>query len=308
MKIAWRYLIIDKVNNRSSHTNQTIRGAGIIFPIAILLGTFCEIKSFNILLQSVSLLIIATVSFIDDIKNLDSKIRLVIQGIAAILIVFSISADFNLLMGSLFIILIVGVVNAYNFLDGVNGMTALYSIITLISIYISNLIIGNQPNYMLFVSLFTALLVFAFYNFRNVAVCFAGDVGPVSLAINFFLQIFNLWIATGYIWWAYFLIVYGIDSICTILFRIIRKEPILKPHRSHFYQYLANETSMTHLKVSFLYSFCQLLFNALIIYSYYYKLDNMFLIIVLICYIVGYVLLRLGMEGKNRLLRSYVIN
>ena len=62
-----------------------------------------------------------------------------------------------------------------------------------------------------------------------------------------------------------FLIIYGVDTFLTILYRLIRHENIFAAHRSHMYQILANESGINHVKVSTGYTVAQLLINLLVI-------------------------------------------
>ena len=176
-KIADKYNIIDKPNHRSAHTEITLRGGGVIFPIAFLLFLGSQIiqqKSLispqNYFIFGIGLLAICIISFIDDILDLSSKIRLVFHFISVSLLLCFINA-FQLLpiwsIPILFIV-IIGILNAYNFMDGINGMTGLYSLVTLGSLlYINqNFIAFTDNNFIIYPII--ASLVFLFFNFpRN---------------------------------------------------------------------------------------------------------------------------------------------
>ena len=127
IRIADRFNIIDKPNHRSSHKNITLRGGGVLFFFALLLFFINSNFQYPFLILGVSL--IAIVSFIDDIISLDSKIRLLFQIIALILMLiqlFSPVDDWGLII--LFVTVGVGFVNIYNFMDGINGISGLYSL------------------------------------------------------------------------------------------------------------------------------------------------------------------------------------
>ncbi|HNB81732.1 MAG TPA: UDP-GlcNAc--UDP-phosphate GlcNAc-1-phosphate transferase, partial [Chitinophagaceae bacterium] len=228
-RIADRFNIIDKPNERSSHKQITLRGAGIIFPLGFLCGTL--LSAFTGQLPPVGLiaglLAIAAVSFADDVTGLPGRIRIIVQilGVACLL------ASAGVYQQSLWIVLaafivIIGTINAYNFMDGINGITALYSLVSLITLRI--LIPDPLLNWLI-----AAVLVFSFYNLRTKARCFSGDVGSVSMAFILCYYILKLCIETGNIQWILLLGVYGIDSVFTIVFRMLRKENIFKAHRSH---------------------------------------------------------------------------
>ena len=301
-KLAQRYSIVDKPNTRSSHQHITIRGGGIIFPIAVLIGL--PWGSFTDIILGISLLLIALLSFADDIRNIDSKLRLLIQSAAVAGMLLSVYESFS--WGWLFIlfVLVTGIINAYNFMDGINGITVLYSLVTLTSIYVINRYVGSAIPELLFLSLFTSLLVFAFFNLRKKAKCFSGDVGAVTLAFIFCYLILTLSVATGFGWWILFLGVYGIDAVFTIVCRIFRKESLLEAHRSHFYQYLANEAGWSHIKVSLLFAFAQLILNLTIMYAYF-KQSEWIAAVTLFGLLAIYSIFRFRLEGKKRLFVSY---
>ena len=83
-RLAVQFKIIDRPNQRSSHSRITIRGGGIIFPIALLLQAL--FSRFEYPLFTSGLLLISTVSFYDDMRPLSNKIRLLIHLIAVSLL------------------------------------------------------------------------------------------------------------------------------------------------------------------------------------------------------------------------------
>lgn len=300
--IAKRFSIVDKPNARSSHDIVTIRGGGIIFPLAILVGLLYEQPIQWILITS--LLLIAILSFIDDTSDVDSKIRLVLQSVAVGSILYLVAPQFSLLLLLFLFILITGVINAYNFMDGINGITVLYSLVTLGSMYWVQQSIPAFLSDYLFIALLTALLVFGFFNVRKKAACFSGDVGSVSLAFIFCFLLLRMSIVTDFGWWILFLSVYGVDTVFTIVCRIFRKEPLMQAHRSHFYQYLANEAGWTHIQVSILFAIVQLVLNIFVVYSYttgqiWVSLAALF------AFLIIYTIFRLRLEGHKRLFVTY---
>lgn len=297
-RLAAQFKIIDKPNQRSSHSRITIRGGGIIFPIALLLQSLFSYFEYSLFASG--LLLISLVSFYDDLRPLSNKIRLLIHLVAVSLLFMQTDLlGYPTWIIILIYILVIGTINAYNFMDGINGITGAYSLITILSLYFIN------ENHKSFVSIewliITALtlLVFNFFNFRKNAKCFAGDVGSVSIAFIIIFFLLLLILKTEDLKYIGFLLVYGIDSISTILFRLIRRENIFEAHRSHFYQYLANVKGWQHLWISTLYMLVQLLVNLLIFYSDWDSVD--FLIFILVSGIV-FVGLRFAVEGRGRLM------
>lgn len=301
-KIAEHYAIVDKPNARSSHKHITIRGGGVIFPIAVLIGL--PWHSITDIILGISLLLIALLSFTDDIRNIDSKLRLLIQSVAVAGMLFSVYESFS--WGWLFVlfVLVTGIVNAYNFMDGINGITVLYSFVTLTSIYVVSKEVGSAIPDFLFLSMVTSLIVFAFFNFRRKAKCFSGDVGAVTLAFIFCYLIIALSVSTGWGWWIFFLGVYGIDAVFTIVCRIFRKESLLEAHRSHFYQYLANEAGWSHIKISLVFAFTQLILNLAVIYAYFNQAQWV-AVTTLFGFLTIYSIFRLRLEGSKRLFVTY---
>lgn len=262
-KFADRLNIIDKPNERSSHNTVTLRGGGIIFYFGALI--FFILSGFQYPWFFLGLSLMTAVSFLDDVFTLSNKIRLLIHFSSVLLMAYQLDL-FNMPWYYLLItfIIVVGVINAYNFMDGINGITACYSL----SVGCLLMIVNNQFSFIeqdLLAYTLLGVLVFAFFNFRNNAKCFAGDVGAVAIAFILLFALGALIIQTGNIIYILFLSVYGIDAVWTIVRRLMRKENIFKAHRSHLYQFLGNEAKMNKLMISFSYGFVQLLIGVLVI-------------------------------------------
>ena len=273
-KIADRYNIIDKPNHRSAHSEITLRGGGIIYPIAFLLfltnlfiGHNSTDNFQNYFIFGLGMLALCTISFIDDILDLSSKIRLVFHFISVTLLLYFINA-FQLLpiwaIPILFIV-IIGILNAYNFMDGINGMTGLYSLVTLGSLlYINqNFIAFTDNNFIIYPII--ASLVFLFFNFRKKAKCFMGDIGSMGVAFWVLALLGLLMMKTQDIKYILFLTVYGVDVVLTIVERFKLKENIFEAHRRHLYQLFSNEKKVSHLIISSIYTLLQLIINVLVI-------------------------------------------
>lgn len=299
-RLAVQFKIIDKPNQRSSHSSVTIRGGGIIFPIAFLLQAL--FSGFQYPLFTFGLILISIVSFYDDLRPLSNKIRLLVHLIAVTFLFMEAGLiSYPVLIIIPVYILVIGAINAYNFMDGINGITGAYSLITILSLYFIN---ETQISFVLsqwLIIVAISLLAFNFYNFRKKAKCFAGDVGSVSMAfiIIFFLLILIL--KTENLKYIGLLLFYGLDAVSTIIFRLIRRENIFEAHRSHFYQHLANVKSWPHLRVSTLYMVVQFLVNVLIIFSDWDLGAYLFFFLV---FGLAFVALRFVVEGKRDLIMS----
>lgn len=263
--IAKKTSIIDIPNHRSSHKNITIRGGGIIFPISLLLIPF--MVNFQNYFFLLGLVIISTISFIDDIKPLSVKLRFLFQLIAIILMLIDIGSNYiPFWIWPILIIVIAGVINAFNFMDGINGITGTYSLSIISSLWLIN-------NYLLFfidnellVTVSISILIFLFYNFRKKAICFAGDVGSVSIAYILIFLIIKLIVFSNNLIFILFFAVYGIDSILTIIIRLKNKENIFEAHRKHLYQLFSNELKAPHIIISSIYALIQFSICGVIIY------------------------------------------
>ncbi len=265
-RIADHFNIIDKPNERSSHTSLVIRGGGIIYLVAALAAFVIEPKAWAALL---GLLMIGAISFADDRMTISRRLRILIHLISVSLLfwmanVFTLLPWYFIIMTYIFVI---GIINAYNFMDGINGITGLYSLVILGGLAYIN---SNQVPFInpdLIYLPMAATVVFLFFNFRNKAKCFAGDVGSVSIAFWIVWLLLSLILKTDNFIYILFLAVYGVDSILTIIHRLIRKENIFLAHRLHFYQILANDQKMPHLLVTSIYALIQLGIIGLIIFT-----------------------------------------
>ena len=298
-KIADKYNIIDKPNHRSAHTEITLRGGGVIFPIAFLLFLASQIiqqKSItnpqNYFIFGIGLLAICIISFMDDILDLSSKIRLVFHFISVTILLYFINAFhvFPLWVIPVLYIIIIGILNAYNFMDGINGMTGLYSLVTLGSLlYINqNQVAFTTDDFIIYPLL--ASLVFLFFNFRKKAKCFMGDVGSMGIAFWIVTLLALLLIKTQDLKYVLFLTIYGTEVVLTIIERIMLRENILEAHRRHLYQLFSNEKKVSHLVVSFIYAALQLIINTIVISVD--KSNIILFLIIILPSVLGYLALK----------------
>lgn len=260
-KIADRYNIIDKPNHRSSHSKVTIRGGGIIFPIALLIAFVLGYTSW---LLTSAVILVAIVSFIDDIKPLHQLPRFGSQIIAFLMVAY----DLNLFVEifwllPIIMVFLIGWINAFNFMDGINGITILYALTAIVSFSVLPI---HQSSLPLLITMGLSCLVFGFFNVRKSAKTFAGDVGSISLALFLGYFMIKTIVESGQVGYILFFSVYGIDAVITILIRIKMKENIFEAHRSHLYQYLVNEYGYSHILIAVLYAIVQLLVNGLVLF------------------------------------------
>lgn len=264
-KIADKFNIIDKPNERSSHSTIVLRGGGIIFPISMIVwlilqmvnGEWGTVQGYWPFL--IGLMLIAGISFVDDIHSLPDSVRLVTQFVAMALMFWSMGIMHWDMWWFVVIALIVcvGATNIINFMDGINGITAGYALAVLIPLTIKN--DGFiEPSYLIVAII--GVLVFCIFNFRpkGKAKCFAGDVGSIGIAFIIIFALGRLMWVTQDVTYIVFFLVYGVDGTLTIFHRIMLHENLGQAHRKHAYQLMANELKMSHVTVSLLYMGIQL--------------------------------------------------
>ncbi|MBL7764910.1 MAG: glycosyltransferase family 4 protein [Chitinophagaceae bacterium] len=294
-RLADRFNIIDKPNERSSHTIVTIRGGGILFPFAWLIYFIVSGGAYPYF--TIGLMLVSVVSFWDDITPLSSRIRLMAHLLAftASFMELDLFTHVPLWYMPIIYIVCIGCLNVINFMDGINGMTGLYSLSVLVplGIWIMKDTYFQQP----ILYLVCALIVFGWFNFRKKARCFAGDIGSVSIG---FIMIFLILAAmfnrkpstlnsselNFHFSYILLLALYGVDGILTMIQRLFNRENIFKPHRKHLYQYLANEMRWPHLWVAILYASIQTLMNIALLKSLLFGWQAIILLTALIFFYI----------------------
>lgn len=255
-RLADRFDIIDKPNERSSHTRITWRGGGIVFYVGALVyfvGSGFEYPWFI-----GGLTLIAGVSFVDDIRSVAPKIRLILHFTAMVLLFYQLGMEeLPWWYIPLALVVCTGIINAYNFMDGINGITGGYSLIVLGALaYVNEFRVSFVEPQLLW-GMLLAVAVFCLFNFRKRAKCFAGDVGSVGIAFVILFLLGKLILQTGDPGYIILLVVYGVDSMLTIIHRLMLHENIGLPHRKHLYQLMANELKIPHTLVSLFYMLLQ---------------------------------------------------
>ena len=274
-KIADRFNIIDKPNERSSHSSIVLRGGGVIFSLAMVAwavmmtvnGEWSVVVGYLPFL--VGLLLVSGVSFWDDVKSLPDSVRLVVQFGAMALMFWSMGIMHWNMWWIVLVALVVcvGATNVINFMDGINGITAGYALAVLVPLVLLNKDLAFVDSSFLVVAIL-GVLVFCLFNFRpkGKAKCFAGDVGSIAIAFIMLFAIGRLVVMTKDVTYLIFLLVYGVDGCLTICHRILLHENLGEAHRKHAYQLMANELKIGHVKVSLLYMLMQLVVSLGFIY------------------------------------------
>ena len=272
-RIADKCNIIDKPNERSSHSTIVLRGGGVIFTLSMIVWAVMMIVQGNDIVPYlpflVGLLMVAGISFVDDIHSLPDSLRMAVQIVAYLLMFWSM----GIMQWSMWWVIpialffCVGATNIINFMDGINGITAGYGLAMLVPILLLN---GNmafiEQSYLIVAII--GLLVFSLFNFRpkGKAKCFAGDVGSIGIAFIILFALGRLMLITQDVTYIVFFLVYGIDGSMTIFHRIMLHENLGQAHRKHAYQLMANELKMSHVTVSLIYMVMQLVISLGFIY------------------------------------------
>ena len=285
--VAKKFHIVDRPNERSSHHKVVLLGAGIIFYLALLFYSLTNGIPYPNFLIGLSAL--AIISYIDDLRQLPSWLRLFAQLFA---VLFSFWFDINALeiwQIMLLVIVFAGILNIYNFMDGINGMLAAYSLVVVgtfgyLDLFETPFI---EPEFIATVVI--AILVFGFFNFRTKARCFSGDVGSISmgLIILFLLVRYVKAIPSEGINVSTlcFIIVFLADGGLTIAKRFLSGRNILAAHREHAYETMVNDLKVPHLCVSAGYALLQLIINI----GYIMVADkNLYTLIVAFLLVVAY--------------------
>ena len=289
-KIADKCNIIDKPNERSSHSTIVLRGGGVIFAISMVVWSLTPLPSptgeGSVMMIAeywpfiLGLLLIAGVSFIDDIHSLPDSLRIVVQIASTLLMFWSVGLfglDLSWWLIALIVVialfLCVGATNIINFMDGINGITAAYALAMLVPLLLLDVrgqtedVAGFiEPSYLIVAII--GVLVFSLFNFRpkGKAKCFAGDVGSIGIAFIILFALGKLMLATRDVSYIGFFLVYGIDGSMTIFHRIMLHENLGQAHRKHAFQLMVNELKMSHVTVSLLYMAMQLVVSLGFIY------------------------------------------
>lgn len=274
-KVADKFNIIDKPNERSSHSSIVLRGGGIIFFLGMLL--WCGLQGahgdwgvlFSHLPFIFGLMLVAGMSFVDDIRSLPYSIRLVGQFAGMALVFYQLGMfgtewfmAFGWVIGIMLIIaaiiVFVGATNIINFMDGINGITGACALSVLIPLVMVN---GENKYFLRSIAVVAiiSVVVFCIFNFcpKGKAKCFAGDVGSIGIGFIMLFLIGNVIIKTQDLSYIIFLLVYGVDGVLTICHRIMLHENLGEAHRKHVYQIMANELKIGHVKVSLIYMVLQ---------------------------------------------------
>jgi UDP-N-acetylmuramyl pentapeptide phosphotransferase/UDP-N-acetylglucosamine-1-phosphate transferase len=250
--------LVDKPNNRSSHERVTPKGGGIGILAAFVFASLFLKMNLAFWLPAT---VLALFSLLGDRIEISPKIRLSVQFIVTMFFVLFSAFSFELsaLLFIFFTLFIVATANWYNFMDGINGIAAITGIVGFGLLAIFNLFVEGDSRFsILSICIALSCLGFLPFNFPKSKV-FMGDVGSILLGFIFASIVVLLSKSfLDFVCLAGFLFPFYADEFVTMSVRIKDNENLLKAHRRHFYQLLANEMGLEHWKVSVAYGILQL--------------------------------------------------
>jgi UDP-N-acetylmuramyl pentapeptide phosphotransferase/UDP-N-acetylglucosamine-1-phosphate transferase len=242
--------MFDLPNARSSHTRPTLRGGGL----GIVIGVIT--RSLSVPFREITTLslgggVVALVGWLDDLHNLPTRLRLIVQAVSSIIIIIAIGyiktvavpiiGDIRLYSIGIPVTLIwiVGLINAYNFMDGIDGIAGGQAVVAGLGWMILGLMSGQYFVSLLGVLLWASSLGFLFHNWPPARI-FMGDVGSAFIGFTFaVLPVLSssknprFMVAGMLVLWPFIF-----DTTFTLVRRLINKENIFVAHRSHIYQRL----------------------------------------------------------------------
>jgi len=246
--LSHRFGLLDKPTPRGSHSMPTPRIGGVaIFAgaatAAIAAGAMREPALARIAL---GVLAMATLGLADDARNLHPGLKFIIQVAAAAAILFPFGLD--PLLAFIALLWIVGVTNAFNFMDGINGIASLEAIICGATMGVLLLRAGDVPGAACCFAVAGAAAGFYPWNAFTGSI-FMGDTGALALGFFFGAMV----VRGGAPRWllALPLLPFLADSGITLARRVVRRERIYEAHRTHFYQLLTNR-GWSHVAVALL--------------------------------------------------------
>lgn len=291
-RVAERYAIVDRPNNRSSHAGIVIRGGGVIFYMGVVLWFLFFEQPLEYFVAGATLL--AVIGFMDDLRPQRAVIRFAVHALAVALLFYQTGVyHWPVALVGVAAIVCMGTVNAFNFMDGINGITGIYALVNLGTFMYVQQKVYPFSDLNLMVVVVVSVLIFLFFNFRKRARCFAGDVGSTTLAFIQILLLLQVIVYTQNFFWVIMFLVFGMDSVVTIVYRLRKKENIFRAHRTHLYQYLSNEAGIPHTTTSLMYALMQLALNVILVLC----LPQANIYIPLAC-AIGFVILYLTVRHK----------
>ena len=240
IRYAVRRNLLDQPGERRSHAMATPRGGGIAIVAAVLLGiVWLAVRQPEHALPlarcALGLVLVAGIGWVDDHAALPAWPRLLVQALAALMVAWAIHQTTAVMLDAVFaFVLVMVMVNVWNFMDGIDGLAASQAAIAAAGLA---LVLGTGPWAWLGAGLFAAIAGFLPFNFPKARV-FLGDVGSGALGYLLALLILAAFMSHRS-QWLFLLLpvsVFLIDAGFTLAMRMLRRERWWEPHVQHAYQ------------------------------------------------------------------------
>ena len=244
--------IFDIPSKRSSHSKSIPKGGGWVIVISII-GAIAFLDPYDKNPAIITILGLALLSWIDDLKNINIPIRLLFQITLISIYFFSLykngfyeESDFNHIF--LIILLFTWFINIFNFMDGIDGISCSISITIFLGIAIAYFLKDSNYNPNFEIIAIASCSAFLFWNWSPAKI-FLGDVGSIVLGFLCILSLYWLYLDKETWHWVISLPMYYIvDTSLTLIKRLVSGKKIWQAHKEHFYQ-KAVQSGMNHALV-----------------------------------------------------------
>ena len=270
-------ILLDVPNHRSNHSRVTVRGTGVVFVFTTLLGwgaLACLDDARYLVPLITGAALIAVVSFVDDLRGLSISTRLSAQLAAALVFLYAVPVpsflgyfgNLAMLWVPLAALFMVGIINIYNFMDGVDGLCAVHSLCVLMSWIIFSGGYEMNTETLLCLMLGFPLLAFLLHNWSPARV-FMGDAGSTFLGFTFaalgVIQAPGILRSANFFTLLMLMMPFLFDATFTIVVRFLSGEKWYQAHNMHLFQRLLR-LGLSHSQVASLYGLLTIYMGAIV--------------------------------------------
>ncbi len=292
--------IVDIPNDRSSHAVTTPRGGGLSISLSLITCLLFIITTHNnipnyFLLFTFCIVVISIIGIIDDLKGLSIKIRgLIYVLISSVFITVVLNNNSNeIYFAFLLIIFLTWFINMYNFMDGADGISSIQAITCALPVGVIFSIINQNTLALFCYSMAASSVGFLIWNWPQAKI-FMGDVGSCVIGfvfgclmiVTYLFDYFSLYI------WFILLSFFIVDSLLTLIMRILTREKWYMAHRSHSYQRIL-QIGFTHTRLASIFIIYTLLIQWPAVFIVYrmpeigvYITSAIYIILVYVWYVV----------------------
>jgi Fuc2NAc and GlcNAc transferase len=264
--------LIDIPNQRSSHTQPTPRGGGVVFTATFYLGLLA-LFSFGIVDENWMLglfiggPLVAIIGFLDDKKSLPALMRLVVHFVAAIATYAIISRMFayhmeisflptenQAILGVFCVLYVMWMINLYNFMDGIDGMAGTQGVVAAVLSAALSFWQGSAQLGAVYLLLAASVGGFLFHNWSPAKI-FMGDCGAYFLGFAFATLALISKVYLGHSIHAHMILlgVFICDATYTLVLRAAQGKRIYQAHRDHAFQH-AVQRGLSHRRVNLMWN------------------------------------------------------